>query len=225
MSDSARKTVRLFHTAPALVAVFDALAAELAPWVVLRHTVREDLLKRAIDLGQATPEVIEAAASAIAEQTHDDIDAVVCTCSTIGAAADLANATSNLPVFRIDRAMARESLMLGERILVLATLRTTIEPTVSLLKSEAGAMGRAPTIESMVLDEARALFLSGDTDRYLQAVADGINAAALDADVVVLAQASMAAALPLVKAVNAPILTSPRIGFAWVTRELSGLAA
>ncbi|WP_292075510.1 aspartate/glutamate racemase family protein [Mesorhizobium sp.] len=221
MSDFLGKTLQLFHTAPALVPVFDALAAEMAPGLVLRHTVREDLLKRAIDLGEATPEVIEAAASAIVEEIRKGADAIVCTCSTIGAAADLADKQTHLPVFRIDRAMARESVGLGGRILVLATLRTTIEPTVSLLRSEAVRLGRAPAVDSVVLDQARALFLSGNTDQYLQAVADGINAAALDADVVVLAQASMAAALPLVKAGDVPILTSPRLGLSWVVHELS----
>jgi hypothetical protein len=222
VTDISGKTLHLFHTAPALVPVFDALAAELAPGLVLRHSVREDLLKRAIDLGEATPEVIEAAAAAIAEQAEEDGDAVVCTCSTIGAAADLAALTMVRPVFRIDRAMAREAVGLGERILVLATLDTTIEPTVSLLKSEAAAMGRAPKIGSVVLEEARALFQSGETDRYLQAVADGINTAAPDADVVVLAQASMAAALTKAKDLPVPILTSPQIGLTWILQELSG---
>ena len=218
---SSPRTLHLFHTAPALVPVFDALGAEIAPGMVLRHTLRDDLLKQAIDLGAATPELLNEAAAALAETARGDADAVVCTCSTIGAAADMASAIAGRPVFRIDRAMARESVRLGDRILVLATLGTTIEPTVSLIRSEAEAMARNPRIDSMVLDAARALFLSGKQDQYLQAVADGINAAALDADVVVLAQASMAAALPLVKDIQVPVLTSPRLGFTWLVQELS----
>ncbi|MBA1144707.1 aspartate/glutamate racemase family protein [Mesorhizobium neociceri] len=207
-----------FHTAPALVQVFDELAAELAPDMAIRHALRPDLLKQAIDAGSATPEIIAAAVEAMLGEAGPDIDAVVCTCSTIGQAADLAN--MQRPVFRIDRPMARKSVELGGRILVLATVGTTIVPTVELLKSEASAARRAPPIDSLVLERARSLFLDGRQEDYLDAVAEGISAAALDADVVVLAQASMAAALPRAKHIDVPVLSSPRIGFEGMLRDL-----
>jgi hypothetical protein len=212
----------MFHTAPALVAVFEELSKELASGTVLHHTVREDLLKKAIELGSATPEVIKAAAEAMRAELLPGVDAVICTCSTIGEAADIANSMADRPIMRIDRPMARESVRTANRILVLATVGTTIAPTVALLEAEAKAMGRKPEIESIVLDKARALFLTGATEDYLDAVAEGIAAAALDADVVVLAQASMAAALPRVGKTDVPILTSPRLGFVGALQDLAG---
>ncbi|PBC03825.1 arylsulfatase [Mesorhizobium sp. WSM3860] len=212
--------LHMFHTAPALVAVFDGLATELGAGIALKHTVREDLLKSAIECGSATPGIIAAAAEAMLAEFRLGADAVICTCSTIGAAADVANSTSHRPVLRIDRPMARESVRTGSRILVLATLGTTIAPTAALIEAEARAAGRKPDIDSVVLDRARQLFLSGNIDAYLQAVAEGIAAATLDADVVVLAQASMAAALPLVGKTEVPVLTSPRIGFIGALRDL-----
>ncbi|TPK62408.1 arylsulfatase [Mesorhizobium sp. B2-4-15] len=181
--------------------------------MVLFHTVREDLLRKAVELGGATSDVIEAAAEAMRAELRPGVDAVICTCSTIGAAADIANSGSHQPVLRIDRPMARESVRSADRILVLATVVTTIAPSVALLEAEARKAGQNPVIESIVLDKARALFLTGATEDYLDAVAEGISAAALNADVVVLAQASMAAALPRVGKTGARVLTSPRIGF------------
>lgn len=220
MSQARPLILHMFHTAPALVAVFDGLAKELGAGIALKHTVREDLLKSAIECGSATPEIIAAAAEAMLAEFRLGTDAVICTCSTIGAAADVANSTSDRPVLRIDRPMARESVRTASRILVLATLGTTIAPTAALIETEARAAGRKPDIDSVVLDRARQLFLSGNIDAYLQAVAEGITAATLDADVVVLAQASMAAALPLVGKTEVPILTSPRIGFIAALRDL-----
>lgn len=220
VSQSRPLILHMFHTAPALVAVFDSLAKELAPGIVLTHTVREDLLKSAIECGSATPQIIDAAADAMRAEFRLGADAVICTCSTIGEAADVANMTSDRPVLRIDRPMARESVRTASRILVLATVGTTIAPTVALIGTEAKAAGREPDIDSIVLERARQLFLSGDVEAYLDAVAEGIAAATLDADLVVLAQASMAAALSLVGKTEVPILTSPRIGFIGALRDL-----
>ncbi|PBB52926.1 MULTISPECIES: aspartate/glutamate racemase family protein [Mesorhizobium] len=219
MTSGSRHTVVFFHTAPALVQVFDELAAELAPAMVIRHVLRPDLLKQAIDIGSATAEIIEAAAEAMLRQTGPHVDAVICTCSTIGQAADLANLQR--PVFRIDRPMARRCVELGGRVLVLATVGTTIAPTVELITSEASAAGRTLSVESSVLERARRLFLEGRQDDYLDAIAQGISAATQDADVVVLAQASMAAALPLAKHSAVPVLSSPRIGFEGILQDLS----
>lgn len=220
MSQPRPLILHMFHTAPALVAVFDGLATEFGAGIALKHTVREDLLKSAIECGSATPEIIAAAAEAMLAEFRLGADAVICTCSTIGEAADVANSTSATPVLRIDRPMARESVRTARRILVLATLGTTIAPTAALIEAEARAAGRQPDIDSVVLDRARQLFLSGNIDAYLDAVAEGIAAATLDADVVVLAQASMAAALPFVGKTEVPILTSPRIGFIGALRDL-----
>ncbi len=204
--------VAFFHTAPVLKEIFDELIGELAPGTAVRHTVRDDLLARSVACGAATPDILTEASHALLRETRANADMVIVTCSTIGAAADEANKKSSVPVFRIDRPMARQSVELGHKILVMATLRTTIEPTVDLIKSEALAAGRHPVIKNIVLDEARQLFLEGQREKYLACIAKGLRAAVEGADVIVLAQATMAAAMPHAGTLTKPVLTSPRLG-------------
>lgn len=201
-----------FHTAPVLVDVFQNLLGELAPGVVGRHVLRPDLLADAVTAGAATRRILQESANAMIAAAGPEQAMVVCTCSTIGAAADLADARSPGPVFRIDRPMARRSIELGRKILVMATLETTIAPTVELIGAEARRAGRTVEIDQIVLDHARRHFLEGRQEEYLDAVAAALVAAERNAEVVVLAQASMAAAVARADCLKTPIISSPRLG-------------
>ncbi len=193
----------LLHTSPVHVATFDALAAEEAPDVELVHVVREDLLAAARAHGP------EAADDQVAEAVRDlSTDVVLCTCSTIGAVAERVDAT--VPVLRVDRPMAAAAVATGGPVVVLAALESTLAPTLAMLAEEADRAGTAPRIEATVVPGAWDRFEAGDVEGYL-----GLVRAALeqvrDATVVVLAQASMAAAADRA-AVDVPVLSSPRTG-------------
>ncbi|NEB79043.1 arylsulfatase, partial [Streptomyces sp. SID14478] len=75
----------LLHTSPAHIPVFDALREAGHPELALRHVVREDLLVRA---GQAGPDsVADDVRALLVAAVRDGADAVLCTCSSIGAVA------------------------------------------------------------------------------------------------------------------------------------------
>src|SRR3546814_4764838 len=63
-------------------------------------------------------------------------DAALVTCSSIGAAVDIAAQLYDQPVLRVDRAMAEKAVATGRRIGVVATLSTTLNPTADLVRSE-----------------------------------------------------------------------------------------
>ena len=56
-------------------------------------------------------------------------DLIVSACSSVGALAEEYNASSDVPVLRIDHAMILRALQSGKRIGILAALGTTMEPT------------------------------------------------------------------------------------------------
>ena len=193
----------LLHTSPVHVTTFDALAAEEAPGVELVHVVRADLLAEARERGP------EAVADRVADAVRDlSTDAVLCTCSTIGAVAEGVDA--GVPVLRLDRPMAAAAVATGGTVVVLAALESTLAPTLALLAEEADRAGTSPRIEATVVAGAWDRFEAGDVDGCL-----GLVRAALeqveDATVVVLAQASMAPAADGA-AVDLPVLSSPRTG-------------
>lgn len=200
------------HTSPAHVAPFTALLARLAPGMQAHHAVHADLLARARAEGP-TPAVRAALAQAL-DDTAATAQArlVVCTCSTLG---PLAEALTGRPyaVQRIDRAMAAEAVASGPRIALVAALASTLAPTRALLEDAARRAGRDVVIRDFLVDDAWPHFEAGDLPAYLDAVRTAAARARAGADVVVLAQASMAPAAADWPA-GVPVLASPAPGVA-----------
>src|SRR6266540_4257972 len=201
------KTLTFLHTSPVHVATFDRLIAEIAPDLLVRHVVDESLLSEARAAGAITPDLERRIDATVRGAIEHDAAVVLCTCSTIGACAEDIGLLTSAPVLRVERAVA-----LGPRILVAAALASTLAPTRALLLDAAKRAGKTVRIGEVLCDSAWARFEQGDHAGYLAAIADCLRGAASDADVVVLAQASMAGAAALCADLPIPILSSPRLG-------------
>ncbi|MGC5004334.1 aspartate/glutamate racemase family protein [Streptomyces sp. NBC_00353] len=198
-------TLALLHTSPVHVPVFEALRDADHPGLALRHLVHEDLLARARDAG---PDAVRGEIEALlAGAVAEGATAVLCTCSTIGAVAESAAESLGVPVLRVDRPMAAAAVT-RDRVVVLAAIDDTLPPTLALLAEEAG--NRRVDIRTVLVDGAWARFRAGDRDGYLDLVAAAADRVT-DADVIVLAQASMADAATRT-ATRIPVLSSPRPG-------------
>ncbi|MFF4117275.1 aspartate/glutamate racemase family protein [Streptomyces sp. NPDC001714] len=206
----------LLHTSPLHVPVFDALRDEHHPGLELRHSVVPDLLARARREG---PEAVagDVAAALHRAAANDGVRAVLCTCSTIGAVAERAGGEVGVPVVRGDRPMAAAAVAAGPRIAVLATVESTLPPTLALLDDEARRADRPIHARAQVVPDAWTRFEAGDVEgcaRLVAAVADAVT----DADVIVLAQASMTSAARFTTTA-VPMLSSPRPGLAAAARS------
>ncbi|MEV0966043.1 hypothetical protein AB0J25_26280 [Streptomyces sp. NPDC049910] len=123
----------LLHTSPVHVSVFDALRDRHHPGLRLRHAVDEELLAGA---GAHGPQAVAGAVRAALEgSVAGGAGAVLCTCSTIGAVAERCAADVGVPVMRVDRPMAAAAAA-HRRIAVVATLASTLAPTVALIGEE-----------------------------------------------------------------------------------------
>ncbi|WP_329061328.1 aspartate/glutamate racemase family protein [Streptomyces sp. NBC_01429] len=197
----------LLHTSPVHVPVFDALADADHPGLALRHLVREDLLAGARAAG---PEAVAHEVGAVlAGAVAEGATAVLCTCSTLGAVAEKAAPALGVPVLRIDRPMARIAASAG-RVVVVAAVESTVGPTAALIREEAA--GRDLALRTVLAEGAWELFEAGDREGYLDAVAATADAVT-GADVIVLAQVSMADAAERVTN-GVPVLAGPRTGLA-----------
>ncbi|MET8400855.1 aspartate/glutamate racemase family protein [Streptomyces sp900116325] len=198
-------TLALLHTSPVHVPVFEALRDADHPGLALRHLVHEDLLARARDAG---PDAVRGDIEALlAGAVAEGATAVLCTCSTIGGVAESAAESLGVPVLRVDRPMAAAAVA-RDRVVVLAAIDDTLPPTLALLAEEAG--DRRVDIRTVLVAGAWARFEAGDRDGYLELVAAAADRVT-DADVIVLAQASMADAATRT-ATQIPVLSSPRPG-------------
>ncbi|HEY0821790.1 MAG TPA: aspartate/glutamate racemase family protein [Rhizobacter sp.] len=197
------------HTSPVHVATFEALLKALAPQRSAIHHVREDLLARAQRDGLDDAGLVAAVRSALLDAASG-ARVMVCTCSTLGGIAEATQA--DVPVTRIDRAMADEAVMLGAPVLVLAALHSTLGPTAQLLQSSAERLGRPLQWRSVCVDEAWPHFEAGRRDAYLANIAAAVRREARPGETVVLAQASMAGAAELLADTGLVVLSSPKCG-------------
>ena len=213
----------LIHTVPGLIPSLDDLVARALPGWARFHMADESLLKNTIRDGVLTPATMRRALTAIWSAVDAGADAVVVTCSSLGAAVEAARPFCPVPLFRIDQGMAEAAVRLGSRIGVLATLTTTLAPTTALIEAVSAARGRpGQSIVSRVCDGAFERLAAGDTAGHDTAVAQALAAMAGEVDVIVLAQASMARALAALAAPLAiPVLTSPELGVAHIRDALA----
>jgi hypothetical protein len=208
------------HTARSHVATFDALVAEHDPALAARHDVDSSLLDDARDAGGVTDAIAARVARAMRALADAGANVVVCTCSTLGGAAERADLGPGRHALRIDRPMAEAAVAAGPRIAIVAALASTFAPSRALLEDVARQAGRRVALREVLCADAWPRFESGDSEGYLARVATAAREAAARADVVVLAQASMADAALRCADVAVPVLAGPRLGVAAAVERL-----
>jgi len=206
--------ISFLHTDRVHIPTFASLMEEYAPHLSVRHVVKAELLEQARneapdkELNAHIQNAMQAAASTGAR-------VVVCTCSTIGAAAELTENDQTFTAMRIDRPMTVDALTTGRRILVAATLESTLAPTKELICDSAEKLALSDDtyhLQSLLIEHAWPFFEGGDSAQYFQAIQRSLSADWRDFDVIVLAQASMSGVQALCKDIKIPLLSSPVSG-------------
>ncbi|WP_438040872.1 aspartate/glutamate racemase family protein [Sorangium sp. So ce128] len=199
------------HTAHVHVETFSRLVQDVDHAIPVRHEVQESLLADALAAGGITDGIRSATATVVQALANEGARVIVCTCSTLGGVAE-AVPVSDCLVMRIDRPMAEQAVAGGRRILVVAALQSTFQPTGALLRQIASDAGRSIDVVEVLCGRAWRLFERGDSPGYAGEIARTIEATALPGDLVLLAQASMAPAAELVRHLGIPVLSSSRSG-------------
>lgn len=221
--------VGLLHTVPALAGVFQASVENALPGSRQVHLADPWLLSTAIETG-ITDEVGRRVAEHIGYLVDSGAEAVLVTCSSIGEAVEAAATSVDVPVLRVDAPMSTRAVEMAHavgsaagrpgRITVLATLAATLGPTGRLIQRAADAAAGDTEVDSIVVQGAVAARDAGDQAAHDRLIAEAVRTASGRADVIVLAQASMARAVA-----HAPqpvaVLTSPDSGVAALARALA----
>lgn len=208
------KRLALIHTASLLTRVFGDLCKNTMPDVDTFNIVDESLIGNTIAAGKLTANTSKRVAQYIQSAEEAGADLILVTCSSIGPAVEAARPFVNVPVLRIDEPMADIAVQTGNRIGVIATLSTTLEPTIALVEKRAKTQNKTPEIVSHLCEGAFQAVISGDTETHDRIVADGLRTLIPQVDVVVLAQASMARVVDTLSddEKTVPILSSPQSG-------------
>jgi len=212
--------IAFLHTAQVHVPTFERLTREIAPELEVRHLVMEELLHEARATGIDNPMLAARVHDAMREAASDGAAVVACTCSTIGGIAEKTATGGAFTAQRIDRAMADRAVRAGPRVLIAAALESTLEPTTALILSAAAQAGVGVRPSVLLVEGAWVHFEAGDTARYIEMLASAIRSAAIGADAVVLAQASMAPVVDELADLGIEVLASPGPGVAHAVATL-----
>lgn len=215
------KKVVCVHTAMALVGPLTETFRELIPEVQVEHIAESSLIKEVIANNAVTPAVRRRLLDYYNAAADSGADIIFNTCSSVGDIADLGNSISRVPVFRIDRPMAERAVQEAQRIGVISTLPTTLDPTCRLLKNCATEAGKEITLVEGLADGAFAAGQSGDSETHDRLIAEAAQRIADSVDLFVLAQGSMARMEQrLSELTGKPVLSSPVLGVLGLRKRL-----
>jgi len=212
------KTLGLIHTSATLVPVFQKLCADYLPGVNVFNIVDDSLIKDVIAKNELTNNTARRVVNYVGSAEAAGADLIMVTCSSIGSAVEASAALTNVPVLRVDQAMADIAVQTGSKIGVIATLPTTLEPTSDLVRRRATAAGKQIELTSRLCEGAFDALMSGDTEKHDSMVAKALIELSTEVDVIVLAQASMARVVDTLPEADkrVPILASPGLAIQYI---------
>lgn len=217
-----RKKLGLIHTSATLVPVFAQLCKDKLPGVETFNIADDSLVKGIITAGSLTVQIGRRVASYLESAELAGADYIMVTCSSIGPAVEAGAKLIGVPVLRVDQPMADKAVMSGKKIGVIATLKTTLEPTADLISRRAGAAGKKIELISRLCEGAFDALMSGDAAQHDAMVAGALKELSQQVDVIVLAQASMARVVDGLPQADkrVPILASPGIAVDYLATVL-----
>lgn len=207
------KTVAAVYTAQALVEPLSVVFSEELPDVRLINIVDGGLIQDIIRDGEVGVGAARRLLHCFMAAADAEADVILNTCSSVGDVVAPAARFVPCDIVRIDRPMAERAVREAARIGVLATLPTTLGPTVRLIEREAARAGRSVEVVEGLAEGAFQALTSGDPERHDELLVRTARTVAGDADLLALAQGSMARMeQQLAAATGKPVLSSPRSG-------------
>lgn len=215
--------VAIFHTSAATLNLFQTLSASIMPDVEIMHIVEDSMIRDVMKNGGPTPAINARIVGYVQAAERAGCLAFMTACSSIGASVEQCQPLTSMLVTRIDEAMVESAIGQGRRIAVLATVETTLKPTLEFVKRKAEALGKNNEIMSTLMPEAFTALLAGDLVTHDRIVSAGLREALSKADVVILAQASMARVMQGMEKPAIPVLTSPECGMVRFKERVAAL--
>ena len=220
-----QKTVAAVYTGQGLAEPLKAVFQELLPDVRLVNIIDDSLIGDVVRAGHIPPSVARRLVGYYHSGEELGADVILNTCSSVGEVADEAQRLIGVPIVKIDDAMAALAAAQYGRIAVLATLPSTLMPTMRLIRRHAEHAGRSVALVEGLAAGAFDALVSGRPEEHDRLLLDTAVRVAGQADALVLAQGSMARMeRKLAETVGKPVLSSPRLGVERVKAVLEGRA-
>jgi hypothetical protein len=164
--------------------------------------------------GELTPAMVQRFIDLALYARGTGCSGILFSCSAFGPAIEAAGRASGVPTLKPNEAMFEQALVPQRqgkpaRLGLIATFPASIPSMSDELRAMAGERGIAIELRTVFVPEAMDDLAQGRTDDHHRKIAQAARELA-DCDAVMLAQFSMAAALPVVQAqLPCPVLSSP----------------
>lgn len=207
------KTLGMIYTVMFTVEAVNKAVSEAMPDVEKINIVDDSILKQLFAAGKITPRVNNIVANYVRAAESEGADAVLVTCTSISPCVDTVRPLVSIPVMKIDDPMTDIAVEKASKIGVVATAKSTLEPTKMLLLQKAEAKGKKISLTTDLCPGAFDAISAHDTAKHDKLVLEGISRAAQGSDLIVLAQPSMTRIVPQIgPEIKIPVLTSIKSG-------------
>ncbi|WP_256756942.1 aspartate/glutamate racemase family protein [Cohnella sp. WQ 127256] len=207
------RTVVAIYTGQGLADPLKAVFKEQLPNVRLVNIIDDSLIGDVVRAGHVPPGVARRLVQYYHHGEELGADVILNTCSSVGEVVDSASSLIGVPIVKIDQAMAAKAAAEYSTIAVLATLPSTLDPTMRLISKEATLLGKEIKLIQGLAVGAFDSLVGGKPEEHDRILLETAKRISEEADVLVLAQGSMARmAQSLHEATGKPVLSSPHLG-------------
>jgi len=167
------------------------LKEQLGAYVELMNYAAPSVLEEIRKTGYVTAAPAAKMVRTYMEAVEAGADAILSICSSVG---DVANSVQDLakylgvPIIMVNEEMCREAIRKGNKIAIMATLPTSIDPTRNIILRVSREMGKHVEVITVLVDGAYGL----DEEQFKARMTAAAEKIAGQADVIVFAQGSMA---------------------------------
>lgn len=202
-------------------ALMSQFFAKELPEIAIHNVVDDSLVKEIIANDNVIPPgVVRRVCSYVISAEMSGADLVVITCSSISVIARVAQHSVGIPVMRIDEPMAELAVERADRIKVLATISSTLDPSVQLIEEKSRQRGKEIVLDPFFCERARQFLDEGNPEGHDRILREEIEKALKKFDIVVLAQASMGRVLDTLHVEKRrSVLTSPALAIEHIKRK------
>ena len=124
-----------------MVPIFEGLCGEFLPEVEYFNIVDEGVLRLVLRDGGVTPPLVRRLCDSIGFAEEVAADFILVARSSTSPTVDFARYMVEVPIYKIDQPMIDRAIETGNRIGILAPVRTTLSPTAFLTKDRIDALG------------------------------------------------------------------------------------
>ena len=215
-------TVVAVYTGQGLAGPLKTIFTEILPDCRLINIIDDSLIADVVKSKRVTPAVTRRLLRYFATAEEMGADVILNTCSSVGDVVALGRQVVDIPIIRIDEPMAITAVKQYARIGVIATLPSTLEPTLRLLQDQAHRFEHEVIIVEGLADGAYDALVNGSPEQHDQRILETAMRLKPQVEAFVLAQGSMARmAHDLADATGLPVLSSLRLGIGAVKQALS----